>query len=221
MTVDHSTALIYLVDDDPSVLDSLTEMLDSGGYASSAFESAHGFLQNYDPEQLSCLILDVKMPEMGGLELQEECVKRAITIPIIFFSGNDPTIPDSVKAMSAGAITFLEKPFSYGQLLTHIRKAIDIDRVTKARRSERHKIQARFNQLTVREKEVLQLVVNSYSNKEAARLLDISPRTIDAHRARVMEKMQADNIAELVTLVMTYDLLSMLSSTESMGILLT
>lgn len=201
-----TNVFVYLIDDEFAVRDALALLIKASGWTVKSFDSAQDFLKNYDPDVPGCLILDVKMPVMGGLELQEELIKRNINIPIIFISGN-ADIPDSAKAFRAGAVDFLEKPFEKSILLERIDEAVQKD--IKARRQllEKASIQDCFNRLTAREKEVLQLIVNSHSNKEAAKILDVSPRTIDAHRARVMEKMQADNVAALVTMVMSHNLI--------------
>lgn len=198
---------VYLVDDEFAVRDALELLIKTSGWSVKSFDCAQDFLNNYFQEIPGCLILDVKMPVMGGLELQEELIKRNINIPIIFISGN-ADIPDSAKAFRAGAVDFLEKPFEKSILLDRIDEAVQKDIKTRQQLLEKTSIQDCFNRLTTREKEVLQLIVNSHSNKEAAKILDVSPRTIDAHRARVMEKMQADNVAALVTMVMSYELLN-------------
>jgi RNA polymerase sigma factor (sigma-70 family) len=196
-----SNALIYLVDDEFSIRDSLTLLIKSTGRLVKSFDSADAFLTDYNPEQPGCLILDVRMPLMGGLELQEELVKRNITIPIIFISGN-ADIPDSAKAFRAGALDFLEKPFDNQLLLERIDEAINKDIEARKRLIEKRKVQECFDRLTAREKEVLQLIINSHSNKEVAKILNISHRTIDAHRSSVMKKMQAENVTALVAMVM-------------------
>lgn len=211
MEVDNSTARVYLVDDEFAVRDSLMLLIESTGLQIKSFDSAEAFLNNYNPAHPGCLILDVRMPLMGGLELQEELSARHINIPIIFISGN-ADIPDSAKAFRAGALDFMEKPFDNSILLERIDEAIKKDIEVRKQQVEKQKIQECFNRLTVREKEVLQLIISSHSNKEAARILDISHRTIDAHRARVMEKMHAESVAALVAMVMSYELLNNSSS---------
>ncbi len=205
MELNSPTPLIYLVDDEFAVRDSLTLFIESTGRQIKSFDSAQAFLNDYDTKQPGCLILDVKMPSMTGHELQEELTARSITIPIIFISGN-ADIPDSARAFRAGAVDFLEKPFDNDLLLARVDEAIKKDLDARYQLAEKNKIQERFERLTEREKQVLQLIVNSHSNKEAARILDISHRTIDAHRARVMEKMQADNITKLIAMVMSHNL---------------
>lgn len=207
MGFNDQTALVYLVDDEVAIRDSLTLLIESAGLEVKSFYSSEAFLENYDPERPGCLILDVRMPLMSGLELQEELSARNINIQIIFISGN-AEIADSAKAFRSGALDFLEKPFDNGILFERIDEAIKKDSFIRKKLAEKRKIQSCFNRLTNREKEVLQLIISSHSNKEAAKILDVSHRTIDAHRARVMEKMQADNVTALVAMVLNHELLN-------------
>jgi two-component system response regulator FixJ len=197
MSNNEPDALVYLVDDEFAVRDSLTLLIESTGQAIRSFASAEVFLNNYDPERPGCLLLDVRMPSMSGLELQDELLRREISIPIIFISGH-AGIPDSAKAFRAGAVDFLEKPFDNEKLLERIEEAIKKDIANREQLSEHRKIQNLLNHLTVREQEVLSLIVRGYSNKEMAKILNISNRTIEAHRAHIMEKMQAESLAELM-----------------------
>ncbi len=206
MTQNEPSALVYLVDDEFAVRDSLTLLIESTGQSIRSFDCAADFLQSYNPALPGCLLLDVRMPIMDGLELQEELTKRDISIPIIFISGN-ADIPDSARAFRAGAVDFLEKPFDSEVLLARIAEAIKKDIEHRRKLVEKRKLQERLNYLTEREKEVLCLIVSSYSNKEAAKALDISKRTIDIHRAHIMEKMQAENIAELIMMAMQCEVL--------------
>jgi RNA polymerase sigma factor (sigma-70 family) len=203
-------SLVYIVDDESAVRDSLTLLLESTGQAVRSFESAEDFLNNYCPDYPGCLILDVRMPEMSGLELQQELSKRQIAIPIIFISGH-AEIPDSATAFRAGAIDFLEKPFDNAVLIERIGEAINKDVTQRKQQIEKREIQRRIDRLTAREKEVLNLIIDSHSNKEVAKILDVSHRTIDVHRARIMEKMEAENIAELMMMVMQSDVLNNVS----------
>jgi two-component system response regulator FixJ len=141
------------------------------------------------------------MPLMSGHDLQNELLNRGIRIPIIFISGH-ADIPDSAKAFRAGAVDFLEKPFDNDMLLERINEAIKKDIAFREEYVKKRRIQDRINNLTTREKEVLNLIVKSHSNKESAKILNISNRTVDVHRASIMEKMQAENVAELITMVM-------------------
>ncbi|WP_411726184.1 response regulator transcription factor [Methyloglobulus sp.] len=193
--------LVYLVDDDFSVRDSLSLLIESTGQAVRCFESADGFLNDYDPAQAGCLVLDVRMPSMGGLELQEEMTRRDFAIPIIFISGH-ADVPDSSKAFRAGAIDYLEKPFDSETLLTRIQEGIQKDLDTRVYQTEKRNLNKRLGKLTPREHEVLILVVKGFSNKEAAKLLKVSYRTIDVHRAKIMEKMEAEDLSELTVMAM-------------------
>jgi FixJ family two-component response regulator len=176
-------------------------LIESTGQSVRSFESAEAFLNEYDPEQPGCLLLDVRMPLMSGHDLQKELSKRGHIIPIIFISGH-AEIPDSAKAFRAGAVDFLEKPFNNAELLERIDEALKKDSAFRGEFVKRRRIQDRLDHLTAREKEVLGLIVKSHSNKESAKILNISNRTVDVHRASIMEKMQADNVAELITMVM-------------------
>jgi two-component system, LuxR family, response regulator FixJ len=193
--------LVYLVDDDYSVRDSLSMLIETTGQAVRCFESADAFLNNFDPDQAGCLILDVRMPSMTGLELQEELARRDFAIPIIFISGH-ADVPDSSKAFRAGAVDYLEKPFDSKILLSRMQEAIQRDIDTRFNYSEKRKFKKRLSQLTPREHEVMILVVKGLSNKEVAKHLDVSNRTIDVHRAKIMEKMEADDLAELTVIAM-------------------
>ncbi len=203
---------VYVVDDDPAILDSLTLLIQSNGLKTASFDSAASFLNCYSPEQPGCLLLDVRMPIMGGLELQEELSKRNFLIPIIFVSG-DAEVPESVKAFKAGAVDFIKKPYDANLLMERIHEALAKDLKFRKWQTENNKIMACFNSLTAREKQVLKLICNSHSNKQVGKKLDISYRTVDVHRARIMEKMQAADIIELVIMTMSHTLFSTPDST--------
>jgi two-component system, LuxR family, response regulator FixJ len=206
MDIDKLNGIIYLVDDEFVMRDSLTLLIESTGLKVRSFESAENFLDHYDPDQTACLILDVRMPAMTGLELQAELIKRAINIPIIFISGN-AEIPDSAKAFRAGAVDFLEKPFDNNVLLTRIDEALEKDLEFRAKCNGIATLQQRIDRLSVREKEVLTLIVNYHTNKEIGKLLHLSNRTIDVHRAHIMKKLQVENFPELVIMVRESNLL--------------
>jgi two-component system response regulator FixJ len=201
MSIDNSTPVVYLVDDEFAIRDSLTLLIESTGQTVRSYESAEDFLNNYNPDQPGCLLLDVRMPLMTGHELQAELLNRGINIPIIFISGH-ADIADSAKAFRSGAVDFLEKPFDNDVLLERINEAIKKDIAFREEYVKKRRIQDRIDHLTTREKEVLGLIVKSHSNKESAKILNISNRTVDVHRASIMEKMQAENVAELITMVM-------------------
>lgn len=199
MSHTKADALVYLVDDEFAVRDSLALLIESTGQTVRSFASAEAFLNNYDPEQPGCLLLDVRMPAMSGLELQNELLRRGIYIPIIFISGH-AGIPDSAKAFRAGAVDFLEKPFINELLLERIDEAIKMDIESRKQLAEQRKRQHLLDHLSTREKEVLSQIVRGLSNKEIAKIMDISNRTVEAHRARMMEKLQVKSLSELIVL---------------------
>jgi two-component system, LuxR family, response regulator FixJ len=201
MAESKPNTLVYLVDDDFSIRDSLSLLIESTGQAVRCFESADEFLNNFDPDQAGCLILDVRMPSMTGLELQEELARRDFAIPIIFISGH-ADVPDSSKAFRAGAVDYMEKPFDSDTLLKRMQEAIQKDQDTRVYHAEQRKLKKRLGKLTPREHEVLVLVVRGLSNKEAAKQLNVSNRTVDVHRAKIMEKMEAEDLAELTVMAM-------------------
>jgi two-component system, LuxR family, response regulator FixJ len=207
MSNNKPETLVYLVDDEFAVRDSLALLIESTGQTVRSFRSAEGFLNNYDPKQPGCLLLDVRMPSMSGLELQDELLRREISIPIIFISGH-AGIPDSAKAFRAGAVDFLEKPFDNEILLERIEEAIKKDIARREQAIEHRKIQNRLDHLTVREQEVLSLIIKGHSNKEMAKMLDISNRTVEAHRASIMGKMHANSLAELMVMVTHSEMLN-------------
>jgi two-component system response regulator FixJ len=206
MGFEQSNAVIYLVDDEFAVRDSLALLIESAGFTIQSFACALEFLDGYDPERPGCLVLDVRMPEMSGLELQKELSVRDIGLPIIFISGH-AEVADSARAFRSGAIDFLEKPFENSVLLERIEEGVKKDIYARSERALKHEILQRLDLLTPREMEVLQLIISSHSNKESAKILKVSNRTIDAHRARIMEKLQAESLADLMKIAMHCDLL--------------
>ena len=199
MKDDAGISIVYLIDDELDVRESMITLIQSKGLYVKAFDSAQAFLNSYMPDIPGCLVLDLKMPLMNGLELQEELVARDNNIPIIFISGN-ATVPDTVKAFRSGAFDFLVKPFSGKMLFERIEKAIKSDIDARNNITKQCKVQLSFNALTDREKQVLELIISNHSNKEAAKRLNISHRTVEIHRARIMEKMQAESLVELVAM---------------------
>jgi two-component system, LuxR family, response regulator FixJ len=192
----NTTPAVLLVDDDPAVRKSLSLALTLAGYQVRSYASPDELLRELTPEQRGCLVLDLRMPGMSGLELQQELQARGCTLPIIFISAFGD-IPATVRAMKGGALDFLEKPFSTEALMARIDEAFATDERQREHLAWKQKIQERALQLTRRERDVLVLVTEGLSNKDMARRLDISPRTVEKYRARVMEKMQADSIADL------------------------
>ena len=189
--------IIYVVDDDASVRDSTELMLKSVGFNVKTFGSAQDFLKANLQEDLGCLVLDVRMPEISGLDLQEKLVSAKTPLPVIFITGHG-TVPMSVRAMKAGAVDFLQKPFEEQDLLDAINRAVARQRERKLKEDESEKLQLRLKALTSREYEVFSLLVTGMANKEIAYELGASERTIKAHRARIMEKMNAGSLADLV-----------------------
>jgi FixJ family two-component response regulator len=197
-----TAATVFVVDDDPSIRRALTRLLRSVGLAVDAYAGAQEFLDAYDPARPGCLVLDVRMPHISGLELQQALAQRAVELPIIFITGHGD-VPMSVRAMRAGAIDFLPKPFHDQDLLDAIQRAIARDAELRAARAVRVDVLRRVELLTPREREVLVLVTAGKMNKEIAAQLGASEKTIKVHRARVMKKMGAESVAELVVLAQT------------------
>ncbi len=193
---------VFVVDDDPAMRQSLRWLIESVNLSVETYAAAQEFLAAYDPSRSGCLVLDVRMPGMGGLDLQDELRSREIEIPIIIVTGY-AEVPTAVRALKGGAVDFIEKPFSDQLLLDRIQQAIASDRQARARQAERAELSARVAQLTPREREVMQLVVGGSSNREIAAELGLSVKTVEVHRARVMEKMKVDSLAELVRLVLS------------------
>jgi two-component system, LuxR family, response regulator FixJ len=188
---------VFIVDDDPAVRDSLSLLLSASGYATRAYESATSFLASEAPDAIGCLIVDVQMPEMDGIALQRELVTRHSPLQVIVMTGH-ADIPIAVGAMKAGAVDFLEKPFDEPVLFDSVRRAIDRASTAGDQVKESRGTAARMALLTDREHQVLELIVAGKANKVIAHELSISPRTVEIHRARVMEKMDAGNLADLV-----------------------
>jgi RNA polymerase sigma factor (sigma-70 family) len=194
-------ATVFVVDDDEAVRSSLRLLLKSVGLPAVMYATAQEFLATYEPEHPGCIVLDVRMPGLSGLELQEQLNVRGAIIPVIFITGHGD-IPMAVEAMQHGAFDFLQKPFRDQDLLDRIQKAMARDRQNRADLRERDRIRERLESLTPREREVLQLVTHGKANKVMAAELGVSQRTVEIHRARVMEKMGATSLAQLVRMAM-------------------
>ena len=192
---------VFVVDDDQAVRKSLDMLIRSVGHSVETFSSAQDFLDRFDDQRPGCLVLDVRMPGMSGLELQRYLKQRGAGIPIIIITGHGD-VPIAVRAMKDGAVEFLEKPFSKQLLLEHISVAMKQDLKRRERSANRSSIQARLDLLTGREHQVMELVAAGKLSKEVARELGISKKTVDVHRARVMHKMQVESLPELVELVL-------------------
>jgi two-component system response regulator FixJ len=197
-------ATVFIVDDDRQLRNSLDLLFRSEGLQTKSYETAVEFLEQYDPEQPGCLILDLCLDGMSGLELQLEMSKRKIRIPHILISGY-AEVPKVVKALKAGAVDFLEKPCRYEQLLQSAQLAIEQDASNRLQSAERLEIQERFNSLSPREREVMSLLVVGKRTKEIAAQLDISSKTVDIHRANVLKKSEATNVVELLQMLHRLD----------------
>ncbi|MGH8178153.1 MAG: response regulator FixJ [Steroidobacter sp.] len=192
---------IFIVDDDSAVRDALKLLLRSVGQAVETFGSAQEFLDAYSEDRPGCLVLDIRMPGMSGLELQQRLNEKHSILPIIFITGHGD-VPMAVEAMQAGAVDFIQKPFRDQDLIDRINQALEKDSSNRAALGERNDIRRRLETLTPREREVLDLVVHGKANKVIAGDLKLSQRTVEIHRARVMEKMQASSLAHLVRMVL-------------------
>jgi len=189
--------VVYIVDDDPSFLTFLQRLVSLLGFLSKAFTSAEEFLRTPLPDTPGCLVLDIRMPGLSGLDLQEELSRIGVSLPIIFITGHGD-IPMSVRAMRAGAVSFLTKPLKNQDLLDAIKEAINLDLTTRVQQQELSNLRRQYELLTAREREVFALVVAGLLNKQIAVELGASERTVKAHRGHVMAKMQADSLADLV-----------------------
>jgi two-component system response regulator FixJ len=192
-------ALVYVVDDDRAVRDSLGLLLRSVGIANETYESAGAFLDAYEPGRVSCLVADIRMPGMSGLELQRELNDRKVRIPLIFITGHGD-VPMAVEAMKGGARDFLTKPFRDQDFLDRVRAAVSEAESGFEGEQKLRDVRERYESLTRRETEVMDMVVKGAANKVIAMDLGVSQRTVELHRARVMQKMKVRSLAELVRL---------------------
>lgn len=188
---------VFIVDDDPDIRESLQWLIESVGLDVKTFSSANEFLEQYDPEAAGCLVLDVRMPGISGLDLQEMLRKRGCELPIIIVTGY-ADVPMAVRALKNGALEFLQKPYSEQLLLEHVQRAILRDAENRDAINRRQVLLRRLESLTRREREVLDFVVEGLSSKEIAERLDISFKTVETHRAKIMKKMQAKNVPHLI-----------------------
>ncbi len=194
-------ATVFVIDDDDAVRNSLRLLLKSVGLPVQACPSAQEFLPTYDARQPGCLVLDIRMPGMSGLELQEQLNLRGATIPVVFITGHGD-IPMAVEAMQHGAFDFLQKPFRDQDLIDRVQRALERDAVNRVQLKQTGLIRTRLESLTPREREVLDLMCAGKPNKVIAADLGVSQRTVEIHRARVMEKMEAHSLAQLVRMVL-------------------
>jgi len=190
-------AVIAIVDDDPSAREGLSSLIRSAGLQVETFASAQEFLARPGVEAPSCLVLDLQLPGLSGLDLQKRMAEVGMEIPIVFLTGHGD-IPASVQAMKAGAVEFLTKPFDEEELLQAIQEAVERDRRTRQQHAEMRGLQDRYESLTAREQEVMRKVVSGLLNKQVAAELNITEYTVKIHRGRVMRKMHAESLADLV-----------------------
>jgi len=192
---------VFIVDDEPAVLDGLRLMLSTFGYACRTYASAEQFLGAVAPESLGCVIADIRLPGLSGLDLQRELARRGYSLPLIFITAHGD-IRMAVSAVKAGAVDFLEKPIDDALLVESLRQALRREGLGRLERGRAQELAARLQRLTVREREVMALVVEGFSNTVIGERLSISPRTVEHYRASLMEKMQARNLSELVRMSM-------------------
>jgi len=195
--VNDASPVVFVVDDDPSVATALKRLIRSVGLDAQIFRTAEEFLRVARPEVPACLVLDVRLPGVSGLDLQQKLVEAGLLIPVVFITGHGD-IPMTVRAMKAGAVEFLPKPFREQDLLDAIQRAIRQDRSARQQRAEMLALRRRYESLTPREGEVFRLVASGMPNKQVAATLGMSEKTIKVHRGRIMHKMQAESLPDLV-----------------------
>ena len=190
---------VYVVDDDESIRELLTWLMKRAGLRVRAYEAGRAFLAAWRDEGPACVVLDLHLPDMSGLDLQRELLERGAAVPIVFLSGR-ADVPRAVSAVKSGAVDFIEKPFDYRQMVAVVRECLARDAAARAGRERLRHTAARLASLTQREREVLDRVVAGKINREIAEELDISVKTVEAHRAKLMEKLDVGSVAELVQL---------------------
>ena len=197
--MNDASHMVFLIDDEPSVLKALARVIGATGFRTASFSSPQSFLEQYEPAARGCLVLDVSMPGFTGLELQQALIEKNCSLPIVFLTGRGD-IPTSVRAMKHGAVDFLTKPVDDNDLIAAVDRALAREATDHVRRAQITELQMRFSTLTSREQEVLGHVIAGRLNKQIAAVLGTTEKTVKVHRARVMEKMQAQSLAELVRL---------------------
>ncbi len=197
--MNDASQMVFLIDDEPSVLKALARVIGATGFRTASFSSPQSFLEQYEPAARGCIVLDVSMPGLTGLELQQALIEKNCSLPIVFLTGRGD-IPTSVRAMKHGAVDFLTKPVDDNDLIAAVDRALAREATDHVRRAQITELQMRFSTLTSREQEVLGHVIAGRLNKQIAAVLGTTEKTVKVHRARVMEKMQAQSLAELVRL---------------------
>ncbi len=192
---------VFVVDDDDAVRRAMCMLFRSDGLRTADYAMPDDFLAAVRPAMTGCIVLDIRMPGMDGLDLQQRLQERDITMPVIFLTGH-ADVPKAVRAMKQGAVDFIEKPFDDEHLLNRVQYALAKGALQKHRKAERDKVAGRLDQLTPREREALNLIVAGRTNKEIAEQLHISPRTVEVHRARLMKKLEAESLSDLVRMVL-------------------
>lgn len=193
-------SVVFVVDDDAEVREAIRLLMESVGLKVRLFNSAQEYLDQFEPELPGCLVLDIRMPGISGLELQSRLAEATIHPPIVIITGHGD-VPMAVRAVQAGAIDFIEKPFKDQNLLDSVHRALTVDARQRGEVSRLHEIRSRFERLTPREKEVMELVVSGARNKVIASQLGVSQSTVEVHRSRVMEKMEADTLSGLMRMI--------------------
>ncbi len=199
-----NASTVFIVDDDTQVRQALALLMESVGLKVQAYPSANTYLKQFDPEAPGCLVLDVRMPGMSGLELQARLATEAVHPPVIVITGHGD-VPMAVRAVQAGAVDFIEKPFNDQALLDSVHRALDLDARQRGRASKLAEVQSRLASLTPREQQVMKMVVAGKRNKAIALELSVSQSTVEAHRAKVMEKMQAQSLSDLMRMVLSLE----------------
>ena len=197
--MNDASQMVFLIDDEPSVLKALARVIGATGFRTASFSSPQSFLEQYEPAARGCIVLDVSMPGLTGLELQQALIEKNCSLPIVFLTARGD-IPTSVRAMKHGAVDFLTKPVDDNDLIAAVDRALAREATDHVRRAQITELQMRFSTLTSREQEVLGHVIAGRLNKQIAAVLGTTEKTVKVHRARVMDKMQAQSLAELVRL---------------------
>lgn len=193
----HKDDTVYIVDDDASVRDSLSLLLSTEGYRAKGYASCESFLEDFVPRDRSCLILDMRLPQMSGMDLQKRLIEQESFLPVIMITAF-ADVKTAVAAMKMRVFDFIEKPFDDVEILSSIRSAMEYGEATRRRQARREQYIQNLQRLTGREHQVFELLAEGHSNKEIARSLDISPRTVEIHRSRVMTKLEVRNLSELI-----------------------